>query len=167
MLWSKKSAPVHEKSRAVGLDVTASRARAVGVTAGVWRPMVLDEPAEDLAQFVALDRRTPEVGAAGYAVCRKTPHAVCSNFLPALGTAREWRCGRHALTPEGALDVTLAKLRGPLAAESESIAIALPTYLTPGQVGRLVAATAKVKLPVKGTAVGVLALAADRAAAIL
>ena len=33
MLWSRKSPPVHERSRAVGIDLTASRARAVSVEA--------------------------------------------------------------------------------------------------------------------------------------
>ena len=117
--------------------------------------------------FIALDRRTPEVGRAGYALCRKTPHAVCSNFLPALTQTREWRNGRHALTPEAALDLTFAKLHGPVAAESEAIALTLPAYLTPAQVGKVIAASAKAKLPVKGTAVGSLALAADRAVSVL
>jgi len=167
MLWSKKPKPVPEKSRAVGIDLTSSRARVVTSGPGVPRPLVLDEPAEDLLLFLALDRRTPEVGRAGYAICRKAPHAVCSNFLPALGQAREWRNGRHALTPELALELALLKLRGPVTAESEAVAFALPAYLAPAQVGKLVAATAKVKLPLKGTATGALALVADRAAPLL
>ena len=56
MLWGKKPKPVYEKARAVGLDITATRARGVAVASGIWRPLVLDDPAEDLLLFLALDR---------------------------------------------------------------------------------------------------------------
>jgi hypothetical protein len=151
----------------VGLDLTSSRARAVAVASGIWRPLVLDAQSEPLLLFIALDRRTPEIGHAGYTLYRKTPHAVCANFLAALGTTREWRGGRHVVTPETALELALYKIRGPVTAESEAVALALPSYLAPGQVGKVVAATAKVKLPIKGTAIGALALVADRAASLL
>lgn len=167
MLWSKKPAPVHEKSRAVGLDLTSTRARAVGVTTGKSRSLLLEDPNEELLLFVALDRRTADVGRVGYALCRRMPHAVCSNFLPALTQPRDWRAGRHVMTPEAALDLTLNKLRGPVAAESEAIVLALPAYLGPAQVTKLVAAATRAKIPLKGTVVGPLALVADRAAAVL
>jgi hypothetical protein len=167
MLWGRKSTPVHERTRAVGLDLTASRARAASVGGGKFRTPLLDEPAEDLLLFVAGDRRTPEVGRAGYGLCRKLPHAVCSNFLPALGQPREWKTGRHTLTPESALEVTLSRLVRPLAAESDAVALTLPYYLTPAQVAKVVVTAARAKLTLKGTAAAPLALAADRAAAVL
>ncbi|MCE9564490.1 MAG: hypothetical protein K8U57_20825 [Planctomycetes bacterium] len=167
MLWSKKPAPVHEKSRAVGVDLTSTRARAVGIATGKLRPLMLEEPNEELPLFVALDRRTADIGRVGYSLCRKMPHAVCSNFLPALTQPREWRAGRHVITPEAALDLLLNKLRGPIAAESEAVVLALPAYLGPAQVTKLVSAASRAKLPLKGTVVGALALVADRAASIL
>jgi hypothetical protein len=169
MLWFRKSAAVHEKTRAVGVDLTSSRVRAVAVAVatGKSRVLTLDNTSDELPLFVALDRRTPEVGHAGYSLCRKTPHALCSNFLPALGQPREWRNGRHVLSPDAALELALSKVRGPVAAESEAAVLVLPAYLTPAQVTRVVATAARAKLPVKGTAVGPLALVADRAAAIL
>jgi hypothetical protein len=167
MLWSRKATPVREKARAAGVDLSSSRVRSVAVGSGKPRLIVLDEPAEDLALFIALDGRTPAVGRPGVALCRKMPHAVCSNFLPALGQTREWKCGRHALTPGAALDLALAKLHGPLTVESDAAVIALPAYLSPSQVGKVIAATAKAKLPLKGTAVGSLAVVADRAATLL
>src|SRR5262245_46780447 len=167
MLWGKKTKPVHEKTRAVGLDLTSSRARAVAIASGIWRPLMLDASSEDLLFFIALDRRTPEVGRPGYSLYRKTPHAVCAGFLPALGTTREWRGGRHVLTPESALELAFFKLRTPVTAESEAVALPPPSYLWPGQVGKVGTPTAKVKLPIKGTAIGALALAADRAASLL
>lgn len=167
MLWSRKATPTHDKARHVGVDVTASRMRAVSVGMGKVHPITLDEPAEDLVLHVALDRRTPEVGRAGYGLIRKMPHAACSNFLPALTHSREWRNGRTVVTPEAALELAFARVREPVTAESEAVALALPSYLSPGQVGKVIAATVRTRLPLKGTAVGSLAVAADRAISIL
>jgi hypothetical protein len=167
MLWSRKATPTHDKARHTGIDLNSSRARAISVGGGKARPIVLDGTHEELPLFVALDRRAAEVGHAGYSLCRKTPHAACSNFLPAIGQPREWRNGRHALTPESGLELALAKLRTPVAAESEAAVLALPAYLAPVQVSKIVAAANRVKLPLKGTAVGPLALVADRACFLL
>ncbi len=166
MLWSRKPTPVHDRARAVGIDLTASRvlAEAVG---GKTHAIVLDEPDAELAMFIAGDRRAPEVGRAGFALCRKMPHVVCSNFLPTLGQSREWRIGRHALIAEAALGLVFEKIRGPIANESDAIALALPAYLSPSQVTRVGITAGRVKFPLKGTAVGALALAANRAATLL
>jgi hypothetical protein len=167
MLWNRKPPPVHEKSRAVGVDLTSTRARAVGVAAGKQRALLLEDPHEELPLFVSLERRTPDVGRVGYALCRRMPHAVCSNFLPTLTQPRDWRCGRHVMTPESALDLMLNKLRTPIAAETDTAVLALPAYLGPAQVTKLVAAATRLKFPLKGTAVAALALVADRAASLL
>ncbi|MCI0702205.1 MAG: hypothetical protein L0241_14070 [Planctomycetia bacterium] len=167
MLWSRKPAPVHERSRAVGIDLTASRVLAVGVSSGKARTVALDEPGAELLLYIAGDRRALAIGRAGYALCRKLPHLVCSNFLSALGQAREWRIGRHTLTAESALALVFEKLRKPVALESEAVALSLPAYLGPAQVTRVVNAANSSKFPLKGTAVGVLALVADRASTLL
>src|SRR5436190_4115445 len=168
MLWSRKpTSPTHEKARHAGIDLTASRVRASTTAAGKSRALLLDDPSEELPLYIALDRRAPDVGRAGCALYRKAPHYVCSNFLPALAQPREWRGGRHVLSPESALDVALARVRGPVVAESEAAALALPAYLAPNQVAKVVAAATRVKLPLKGTAVGALALVADRAGAVI
>ncbi len=166
MLWSRKSAPVHDRSRAVGIDLTASRARAEGV-GGKSRPLVLDDPDVELLLSVSGERRTAEVGRAGLALCRKLPHLVCSNVLPSLGPSREWRVGRHALIAEAALGLVFDKLRAPVTAETDAIALALPVYLGPAQVTRVGVTAGRSKLPLKGTAVSALALAANRAPALL
>src|SRR5438270_6179281 len=167
MLWSRKSAPVHEKTRAIGVDLTASRARAVAAAGGKVRPVVLDDPAEELALVIAGDRRPPDVGRAGRGLVRKLPHAVWSNFLPALGQPREWRSGRTALTPEAALELCFARLRVPVVAECDAVGLTLPYYLTPAQVAKAVAIAGRARLPLKGTAAAPLAVVADRAAAVL
>lgn len=166
MLWSRKPAPVHDRARAVGVDLTASRARAEAVGEKA-RALALDDPDEELALFVAGDRRAPEVGRAGFGLCRKLPHLVCSNFLPAVGQSRDWKLGRHTLTAEAALGLVFDKLRAAVAKESDAVALALPPYLTPSQVTKVGAAAAKSKFPLKGTAVGALALVADRASSLL
>ena len=166
MLWSRKSAPVHDRARAVGLDVTASRVRGEAV-GSKSRPLVLDDPDAELLLFIAGDRRTPDLGRGGFALCRKNPHLVCSNFLSALGQAREWKIGRHTLTAETALGLTFDKLRGPVSAETDAAAMVLPVYIGPPQVARVIQAAGRSKLALKGTAVGALALAATRAASLL
>ena len=167
MLWTRKLPPIHDRSRVVGIDLTASRARAVSVGGGKVRPLPLDDAADDLALYLACDRRTPEAGRAGVALARKAPHSVVSNFLAGIGQPGEFRAGRHVLTPEAALELVAAKFREPVAAESDAAALVLPPYLAAYQVARVVAVAARVKLPLKGSAAAPLAVAAHRAAAVL
>jgi hypothetical protein len=167
MLWSRKPAPPPDRSRVVGLDLDAGRVRAAAVGGGAVRPVPLDGPADELALVVAGDRRSPEVGRAGVALLRKMPHATGSAFLPRLGQPVEFQAGRHALTPDAALELAFAKLRDPVLAESDAVGLLLPAYLAPAQVARAVAAATRAKLPPKGTASAPLAVAAHRAALVL
>ncbi len=168
MLWSsKKPAPVHDRTRVIGLDLTSSRARAVSVGGGKVRVVLLEDPAEEMPMFLACERRTPEVGRAAYALIRKMPHAVGSNFLPAVGQPREIRAGKYAFTPDAVLELAFNRLRVPIAAEADSVALALPAYLAPNQVTRVVELAARTKFPLKGTAAAPLAVAAHRAAILL
>lgn len=167
MLWSKKNTPTHEKARHVGIDLTASRARAASLGATKIRSLVLDDPSDELLLFLAGDRRLPEVGRAAYSVCRTAPHVVCSNFLPSLGQPREWKIGRHVVTPESALELVFAKIRAAVASESEATTLLVPSYLAPNQVAKAVVLAARAKLPLKGTASAALAVAAERAGAVL
>jgi hypothetical protein len=166
MLWSRKPVPVHDRTRAVGIDLTASRAlvEAVGSKS---RAILLDGAEAELPLFVVGDRRVPEVGHAGLSLCRRTPHAVCSGFLPNIGQSREWKLGRHTLIAEAALGLAFDKMRGPITAESDAVALSLPAYLSPAQVTRAGVTAGRSRLPLKGTAVGALALAADRAVTLL
>jgi hypothetical protein len=168
MLWSSKKPPsVHDRTRVIGLDLTASRARAVSVGEGKVRPIILEEPAEEMPMFLACERRTPEVGRAAYGLIRKMPHAVGSNFLPAIGQPREVRAGRYAFTPDAVLELAFARLRAPITNESDSAALSLPPYLAPNQVTRIVELAARSRLPLVGTVSAPLALAAHRAAILM
>ena len=166
-IGTRKQTSTPDRTRVVGLDLTASRARAVALAAGRTRALVLDDPAEDLPLFLALDRRSPDAGAAGYHLCRKTPHLSCSNFLPQLGHPRQWQGSRCSVTPESALQATFEKLRGAVIAETDAAGLSLPAYLTANQVRAAVEQANKAKLPVRGTVSAPLVVAAHRAAWVL
>lgn len=170
MLWTRKPAvpaAVHDRSRTVGLDLTSTRVRAVSVGPGRARPLILDDPHEDLLLFAHLDRRTPEVGRIGYGLVRKLPHTTASNFLPQLGFPRTWTAGRNTLTPDSALALAFEKLFAPVTTDAEAFALALPAYLTPPQARKLSEIAAKAKLPLRGTVAAPLALAARLADVVL
>ena len=167
MLWSRKPAPPPDRSRVVGLDVDAARARAVAVGGGAVRPVPLDGPADELALVVAGDRRTPDLGRPGVALLRRMPHATASGFLPLVGHPAEVKAGRHSLTPDAALELAFSKLRDPVLAESDVVGLLLPAYLSPTQAAKAVAAAARAKLPPKGSAAAPLAVAAHRSAMVL
>jgi hypothetical protein len=169
MLFSRhKPTPrVHDKSRRVGLDLTASRVRAVVGGPGTDRPIVLDDPAVDLALVLNLDHKPAAAGRAGVAFVKKSPHHVCTSFLPHLTEAKVWKAGRHSLTADAALGVTFAKIGPGVASEAEAIGLCLPSYLTVPQIVAAANAAAGNKLPIAGTALAPLAVVADRAEVIL
>jgi len=168
MLWSsKKTEPVHDRSRVLGLDLTSSRARAVSVGGGKVRTVLLEDPHEEMPMFLACEKRTPVVGREAYSLIRRMPHAVGSNFLPSVSQPKEVRAGRYAFTPDACLDLVFAKLKPAIAAETDAMALVLPTYLAPNQITRLVELAQRYKLPLKGTAASLLAVAAHRAAILL
>ena len=115
--WSRKAEPAAQA--VVGLDLNAGRARAVyGPGAGATpRFLALDDPYAELPLTISLEWRTPEVGRAGLALVRRMPHAVCADFLPALGQAREWRAGRNRLDAAAALALVATRLHQPLAGQ--------------------------------------------------
>ncbi len=155
------------RTRLVGLDLTATRARAVASGDGRTRPLVLDGDAHELPLFLNLDHKPPVVGSAAVAVIRRLPHVVCSNFLPLLGLAHEWRVGKKTMTPESALQAALDVVRPAVAAETATAGLALPSYLTPVQVKKVQELTAAARLPVRGSAVAPLAVVAHRAASVV
>ena len=161
-----KTPPPAERFRLVGLDLNATRGRAVAIGKGHLRPLLLDDPNEELPLFVTLDRRGPDLGHAGLAVCRKTPHSVCSNFLPLLGTPHEWRGDRQSQSPESALTVILERLRRPITAETDAAGVVLPSYLTIQQVRTVLELSAGAKLPLRGSATAPLAVVAHRASSV-
>src|SRR5947209_9295965 len=123
--WSRK--PDVGTQPAVGLDRTASRARAVyGPAAGATpRPLALTDAGDELPLAVSLEHRSPEVGAAGTALCRRVPHLACLDFLPHLGTPRVWQAGRHRLDAAAAFALVADRLR-PALAGPQAVAVTVP-----------------------------------------
>lgn len=163
---SKKSPAVAERHRLVGLDLSASRVRAVAVGVGSVRPLQLDEPNDDLPLFVALDRRPPDLGHAALARLRVVPHAVCSNFLPLVGSPNEWRGERVTLTPETALEECLRAVRPTVVAETDACGLVLPGYLSIRQVRTVLEVAQAARWPLRGSAAAALAVASHRAAGL-
>lgn len=168
MFWSRKPAPViHDRTRVVGVDLTATRARAVSAGTGRPRTLFLDGPNESLLLFARLDQRTPDIGRCGYGITRLIPHAVCSGFLPLLGANRHWSAGRNNLTAESALRLAFDRLQAPLTHDSDTAGLALPVYLSAAQVKKVVEIAGSAKLPLRGTVSMPLAVVAHRADMVL
>lgn len=161
----KSPAPVPsgERTKVVGLDLTASRFKASVLAGGRTRPVELQEPVTELPLTLALDRRSPVAGQAGVDLCRRMPHAVCSGFLGSLGQPRQWSAGRTVVTPESALQSCFEAIRPALSAESDAVGLALPPYLSMSQVRAVSAAAERARVPVLSTVLAPLAVAVHRA----
>src|SRR5262249_8420937 len=165
--WSRKSgADLTGERGSLGIELNASRARATTGKASRNRVLLLEDPHADLPQTISLEKRTAEVGRAGTALLRRMPHLTCSSFLPCLGRSQEWKGGRHSLNVSAALTLTFEKLRASCPGFA-NIFLGLPAYLTLQQVNKLALVAGKHRFPLKGTVVAPLAVAANRAAALL
>jgi hypothetical protein len=142
----------------VGLDVNATRLRAVAGAAGAAQLVPLEDEHTDLPLAVSLEGGVAAAGRAGLRLCRRLPHLACVNFLPDLGEPRTWEAGRTRLTAEAALALALEQAR-PALRRADAVALALPAYLTPEQVGIAGAVAQKAGLPVIGSVASPLAIA--------
>ena len=69
----------------IGLDLTASRIRAVGGPLSLEpAPLALEGKASELPLALSLEGRVAIVGSAGTALARCSPHLACLDFLPHL-----------------------------------------------------------------------------------
>jgi hypothetical protein len=117
----------------VGLELNASRARAVhGTGGGPAVALELDGDRRDLPLAVSLEDRIPVAGTGAAALRRKAPHLGCFDFLPALGQERRWAAGRHRLDAAGALDIVFRRLQQSFG-RAEGVFLTLPTYLSDAQ----------------------------------
>jgi len=160
--WSRKAQESDAARGPLGVDLNAGRARAAHGRPGRNKLFLLDDPRPDLPLAISLEKRTPEIGRAALASCRKLPHTICAGYLPFLGQTAEWRAGRQSLTPDGAVALALDRLRNACHGH-DGFSFALPTYLSLLQVGRLHALAERAKVKVRGTSTVPLALAAERA----
>lgn len=162
----KKSPPAPERHRLVGVDLSATRVRAVAAGVGSVRALHLDDPNEELPLFVSLDRRPAQLGHASLARLRVVPHSVCSNFLSLVGTANEWRGERLTFTPDTALEECLKAVRPTIEAETDAAGLVLPGYMTMRQVRTVLELATSARWPLRGSAAAPLAIASHRASGL-
>ena len=144
----------------VGLDLNATRVRAVTGEAGVPQPLALDGPDGELAMALSLEDRQPVVGRAGVALCRRLPHLTCSDFLAHLGQTKQWTAGRHRLDAAGALSLVFQRLHS-ATSTAQGFLAAIPAYLGLEQLETLAASAEKSRLPLLGTVPAPIAAAAS------
>ncbi len=163
--WSRR-ATADGNGGSLGIEISASRARAATGSAENNRVIALDEPHADLPLAISMEQRSAQVGRAGSALVCLQPLAVCNEFLPFLGEPREWKAGRHRLDAAAAVSLLFERLR-PLFRDSASVFLGLPSYLTQTQSAAIAALAAKSRFPLSGTMNSALAVAADRAGQLL
>ena len=113
-----------------GLDVNTTRVRAVqGPPQLAPRALALDEARDELPMILSLEGRHPQVGRAGAALCRQSPHLACLDFLAHLGESREWVAGRHRLDPAKAMSVVFERLQA-VCTEVRGMVLVLPAFIT-------------------------------------
>jgi len=134
MFWGRRVTREMDPTRTIGVELNASIIRSACWGPEGLRQIPLQPPAEEMPLCVALHQRHLLYGQAAQAVARTMPHAICDNFLPLLGHSQQWRFGRHCLTAESALEAVLVHLRPVWEAQAAPLAVAVPTYLSAGQV---------------------------------
>jgi hypothetical protein len=118
----------------IGLDINASRARAVaGPRSQALSLLCLEGDQVELPLAISLQEKQPRVGRAGLGLVRLRPHLACLDFLPHLGTAHTWSAGPHRLDADAAFALVLDALMRPLY-RATGVVLALPGYLDPFQL---------------------------------
>src|SRR6266545_1335103 len=146
----------------VGLDLNATRARAVTGSAGdALQRAALEPPQPDLPLALSL-KGEATVGTAGLRLARRSPYLAQLCFLPELGQPR--RHGQETAPEQRRLDGTSATV---LLLERlfetfhpcKGIFCSVPPYLTTTQVGLLFSLSEEVGLPLRGVVSAPLAAA--------
>jgi hypothetical protein len=145
-------------SSLIGVDLNATRVLAVcGEAESLPQALPLDGANDELPMALSLEGRHIQVGQAGLALCRRSPHVACLEFLAHLGTDRSWKAGRHRLDAMQALTLVCQHLKH--LCEDQGMGVAAPSYLTPHQLDLLTRAAMKARLPLLGTIAAPLAAA--------
>lgn len=125
----------------IGLDLNATRARAIegeqfGEGPHLPRGLALEGRERELPLAVSLEERQPRLGRAGVALCRRSPHLTCLDFLPYLGESATWEAGRHRLDAAAALALVCDQLQRRIG-RADGVTAALPAYFRPAQAALL------------------------------
>jgi pSer/pThr/pTyr-binding forkhead associated (FHA) protein len=140
----------------VGLDLNASRARAVGGPAGAAEPLALEDRHADLPLALSLEGEPPAVGRAGLRICRRLPHLVWVHFLPHVGEPAQWGSGRGLVDAAQALLLVFETLRR-ACGRARALTLALPAYVGSAQAAAVLDLAAAAGLPVAGALLAPLA----------
>ena len=159
--WSRKATePFQSGTGAVGVDLNATRLRALSCDAGASpKPVLLDDPFEELPLAVSLENRTPAIGREARTLERKSPHLGCYDFLNDINQPRVWEGGRGQYSAADLLALAFERLRA-ACVKPDNFALALPIYLNAQKVAAITQLMAKVKLAVRGTVLLPLAIMA-------
>ena len=147
----------------IGLDLNATRVRAIqgenrGSGPQIPLGLPLDGNERELPLALSLEERQPRVGRAGAALCRRSPHLACLDFLPFLGDDRIWNVGRHRLDAAGAFALVCEHLQRRLGL-AEGFTAALPAYFTAGQAALLANVAGRARWRLLGSVPSPLAVA--------
>jgi len=136
----------------IGLDLNATRARAVGgPMQAVALPLKLEGDYRELPLALSLEERTPRVGRAGASLCRRSPHLASLDFLPALGNSTVWSHGRTRLDACAALRLVFEALLPRFGRGCQGVFLTRPAYLTETQNQLLAEAAIKARWRLLGT----------------
>ena len=135
----------------LALDLNATRLRAVvGPSPRESGPVALEDSETELPLALSLEGRSPEVGRAGTALCRRSPHLACTGFLPHLGGRREWSGPRLRLDAAAALTLFLEHAAD-RCGRHQVAATAVPGYLRGDQLALLQDLAVQARLKMRGT----------------
>jgi hypothetical protein len=139
----------------LGLDLNASRARAVSGPVGTFPcPLPLDPPASELPLVIGLYKTAPRVGIAGVRLVRQNPQMAYHNFLSKLTEPppqeRQWFTRKRKLDAAGALGLVFQRL-APICNASQGVVLALPGYLNRKQIELVLSLGAQARLPLVGS----------------
>jgi hypothetical protein len=146
----------------LALDWNATRLRAVLAPVGQEPlPIALEPPGIDLPLMIALDKKTPAVGAAALRKCRSAGHEVCAAFLPYLtvpGQGPRWDLGGYSLDAHVACELVWNKMYH-LCSNARGIVLTVPDYLRAPQADALRKLAERRRLPLLGSLPAALAAA--------
>ena len=165
--WLRRSAdePDPQYDPHPGLDLTASRVRAAAKSL-IPLERLAGTTSADLSLAVSMQNRAAVIGEPGLSIARTLPHLVCRDWLPGLTQGKAREVGRHRFEAEMPLDLMSERLAAGLS-KAEEIVLAVPVWMTPPQVSQVIASATKAKLPIRHTLLAPLAVAADRAHAVM
>ncbi|MFQ3594383.1 MAG: Hsp70 family protein, partial [Gemmataceae bacterium] len=134
----------------VGLDLNATRLRGVASN-GLHPParLALEREAAEFPLALSLEGRSILAGSAGQRLTRLRPHLACVDFLPHLGTARQWNGPKLRVTAEEALRHCLQAV-GRTLNRITGVGLCVPGYLSDEQVQQMQEIFRVARLPLMG-----------------